>query len=52
MGGGAFGRAIRKLTPRKSSFANLVKVKGRNKSDETKQNETSEQNQEICSDNS
>ena len=33
---GAFGRAVRKLTPRKSSFVNLMKGKGWGKDDEAK----------------
>lgn len=34
---GPIGRAVRKLTPRKSSLVNLLKGKGWNKSEETKQ---------------
>jgi hypothetical protein len=33
---GPIGRAVRKLTPRKASFANLFKGKGWNRADETK----------------
>ena len=33
---GPIGRAVRKLTPRKASFANLFKGKGWNKNDDTK----------------
>jgi hypothetical protein len=40
---GAFGRAVRKLTPRKSSFVNLLKGKGWGKADETKPDDTPEQ---------
>ncbi|KAF1947634.1 hypothetical protein EJ02DRAFT_363724 [Clathrospora elynae] len=47
---GAFGRAIRKLTPRKTSLVNLVKGKGWNKSDETKHNDVFEQSHETSSD--
>jgi hypothetical protein len=31
---GSFGRAVKKLTPRKSSFVNLLKGKGWGKGDE------------------
>ena len=48
---GALGRAIKKLTPRKSSLANLMKGKGWNKADETKQNDASESHQETSSEN-
>ncbi|USP73980.1 uncharacterized protein yc1106_01254 [Curvularia clavata] len=40
---GALGRAIKKLTPRKSSLANLMKVTGWNKADESKQHNRSEE---------
>lgn len=43
---GAFGRAVRKLTPRKSSFVNLLKGKGWNKGDEVKPPDTIEQDEE------
>jgi hypothetical protein len=33
---GALGRAVRKLTPRKSSFVNMLKGKGWGKGDEEK----------------
>lgn len=33
---GPIGRAVRKLTPRKASFANLFKGKGWNRTDDTK----------------
>lgn len=33
---GPIGRAVRKLTPRKASFANLFKGKGWNRNDDTK----------------
>jgi predicted nucleic acid-binding Zn ribbon protein len=46
---GAFGRAMRKLTPRKTSLVNLMKGKGWNRSDEIKHNEVSEHNQETSS---
>ncbi|KAI4930871.1 uncharacterized protein J4E92_004704 [Alternaria infectoria] len=46
-GAGAFGRAVRKLTPRKASLINLMKGKGWNKSDDS-----TERNQETSSDGS
>ncbi|KAH7088405.1 hypothetical protein FB567DRAFT_441179 [Paraphoma chrysanthemicola] len=46
---GAFGRAVRKLTPRKSSFVNLLKGKGWGKSEETKALEAPEQSTETSS---
>jgi hypothetical protein len=46
---GAFGRAVRKLTPRKSSFVNLLKGKGWGKGDEVKPPETIEQDEESSS---
>jgi predicted nucleic acid-binding Zn ribbon protein len=49
-GAGAFGRAMRKLTPRKASLVNLMKGKGWNKSDEAKSGDVSERNQETSSD--
>jgi hypothetical protein len=44
---GAFGRAVRKLTPRKSSFVNLLKGKGWSKGDEEKPDDVREQSVEI-----
>jgi hypothetical protein len=49
---GAFGRAVRKLTPRKSSFMNLVRGKGWGKGDEIKPNDVSEEGLESFSDGS
>ncbi|KAH7552724.1 hypothetical protein J3E72DRAFT_397532 [Bipolaris maydis] len=46
-GAGTFERAFRKLTPRKSSLVNLMKGKGWNKSDETKENDTLEEDRET-----
>jgi hypothetical protein len=46
---GAFGRAMRKLTPRKTSLVNLMKGKGWNKPDETRQHDVFEHNQETSS---
>ncbi|KAH7077852.1 hypothetical protein BKA63DRAFT_440054 [Paraphoma chrysanthemicola] len=46
---GAFERAVRKLTPRKSSFVNLLKGKGWGKSEETKVLEAPEQSTETSS---
>jgi hypothetical protein len=46
-GTGPFGRAIRKLTPRKASLVNLMKGKGWNKSDEAKSEDVAERNQET-----
>jgi hypothetical protein len=51
-GTGAFGRAMRKLTPRKASLVNLMKGKGWNKSDEAKSGDVSERNRETSSDGS
>ncbi|RYO14048.1 hypothetical protein AA0111_g12089 [Alternaria arborescens] len=44
---GPFGRAIRKLTPRKASLVNLMKGKGWNKSDEAKSEDVAQRNQET-----
>jgi hypothetical protein len=44
---GAFGRAVRKLTPRKSSFVNLLKGKGWGKGDEAKPSDGSEHSLEM-----
>ncbi|EDU51458.1 hypothetical protein PtrSN002B_000595 [Pyrenophora tritici-repentis] len=52
MGVGAFGRAMRKLTPRKASLVNLIKGKGWNKSDETKNTNLSDHDQETSSEES
>ncbi|KAL6704343.1 hypothetical protein ACN47E_008299 [Coniothyrium glycines] len=41
-GAGAFVRAVRKLTPRKTSLVNLLKGKGRNKVEENKATQMSE----------
>jgi hypothetical protein len=49
-GAGAFGRAMRKLTPRKASLVNLMKGKGWNKSDEARSGDAFEHNQETSSD--
>ncbi|KAI4945554.1 hypothetical protein J4E91_007896 [Alternaria rosae] len=49
-GAGAFGRAVRKLTPRKASLINLMKGKGWNKSDEARSSDPTERNQETSSD--
>jgi hypothetical protein len=46
---GAFGRAMRKLTPRKSSLVNLMKGRAWNRSDEMDHNTVSEQNQDTSS---
>jgi hypothetical protein len=46
---GAFGRAVRKLTPRKSSFVNLLKGKGWGKGDEEKPQDMSEESVETSS---
>lgn len=46
---GAFGRAVRKLTPRKSSFVNLLKGKGWGKGDEPKSPVMIEQDEETSS---
>ncbi|KAF2033643.1 hypothetical protein EK21DRAFT_58127 [Setomelanomma holmii] len=46
---GAFGRAVRKLTPRKSSFVNLLKGKGWGKTDDAKAHEAPEQSVETSS---
>ncbi|CAN9145978.1 unnamed protein product [Alternaria alternata] len=46
-GAGPFGRAIRKLTPRKASLVNLMKGKGWNKFDEAKSEDAAERNQET-----
>ncbi|KAI5373343.1 hypothetical protein J4E82_007987 [Alternaria postmessia] len=46
-GTGPFGRAIRKLTPRKASLVNLMKGKRWNKSDEAKSDDVAERNQET-----
>lgn len=46
---GAFGRAVRKLTPRKSSFVNLLKGKGWGKGDEVKPSNASEQGVQAAS---
>ncbi|KAG9192946.1 hypothetical protein G6011_11680 [Alternaria panax] len=46
-GAGAFGRAMRKLTPRKASLVNLMKGKGWNKSDEAKNGDVTEGNPET-----
>jgi hypothetical protein len=43
----AFGRAVRKLTPRKSSFVNLLKGKGWSKGDEEKPQDMPEQSIET-----
>jgi len=40
-GKGPIGRAVRKLTPRKASFANLFKCKGWNRADDTKTGDVS-----------
>ncbi|KAF5849015.1 hypothetical protein GGP41_010059 [Bipolaris sorokiniana] len=48
-GAGTIERALRKLTPRKSSLVNLMKGKGWNKSDEMKDNDTLEEDQEKSS---
>lgn len=45
---GAFGRAVRKLTPRKASFVNLLKGKGWNK-DEERSSDASENAMETSS---
>ena len=44
---GAFGRAVRKLTPRKSSFVNLLKGKGWGKEDEERPLDIPEQSIEV-----
>jgi hypothetical protein len=44
---GSFGRAVRKLTPRKSSFVNLLKGKGWGKGDEAKPEDAPEQRVEV-----
>lgn len=49
---GAFGRAVRKLTPRKGSFFNLLKGKGWNRTEETATNNHSENSQEATSSSS
>jgi hypothetical protein len=46
---GAFGRAMKKLTPRKSSLVNLMKGRTWSKSDEMKHHDVSEQNQDTSS---
>ena len=46
-GTGPFGRAIRRLTPRKASLVNLMKGKGWNKSDEAKSEDVAERDQET-----
>ncbi|KAF2133414.1 hypothetical protein P153DRAFT_332156 [Dothidotthia symphoricarpi CBS 119687] len=46
---GAFGRAVRKLTPRKSSLVNLLKGKGRNKVDDSFPHDVFEQKVETPS---
>ncbi|KAH8642697.1 hypothetical protein IG631_00160 [Alternaria alternata] len=46
-GTGPFGRAIRKLTPRKASLVDLMKGKRWNKSDEAKSEDVAERNQET-----
>ena len=46
-GTGPFGRAIRKLTPRKASLVDLMKGKHWNKSDEAKSEDVAERNQET-----
>lgn len=51
-GAGAFGRAMRKLTPRKASLVNLMKGKGWNKSEEAKNNNLSDHNPETSSEDS
>jgi hypothetical protein len=48
-GTGPFGRAIRRLTPRKASLVNLMKGKGWNKSDEAKSEDVAERGQETGS---
>lgn len=48
-GAGTLERALRKLTPRKSSLVNLMKGKGWNKSDEMKENDTLEEDWETSS---
>lgn len=49
---GSFGRAVRKLTPRKSSFVNLLKGKGWGKGDEGKPSESSVSHLEISANGS
>lgn len=46
---GAFGRAVRKLTPRKSSFVNLLKGKGWGKGEEGEPQDVPEQSIETSS---
>ncbi|EUC43919.1 hypothetical protein COCMIDRAFT_38188 [Bipolaris oryzae ATCC 44560] len=48
-GAGTLERALRKMTPRKSSLVNLMKGKGWNKSDEMKENDMLEQDRETPS---
>ncbi|XPS73721.1 hypothetical protein M3J09_005858 [Ascochyta lentis] len=44
---GPIGRAVRKLTPRKASFANLFKGKGWNRNDDAKPADMSEHVSEL-----
>jgi hypothetical protein len=46
---GAFGRAVRKLTPRKSSFVNLLKGKSWGKAGEEMSEDMTEQSIETSS---
>lgn len=44
---GPIGRAVRKLTPRKASFANLFKGKGWNRNDDTRPMDVPEHVREL-----